>query len=418
MKKLLIGAAIVAVLLAGAVGAYVLQKRYEARDVLGSSTEEFVTSEPETTTAAPPAGDAREVVWPAFGYNSERTKAPVLFQQRPPYRPIWAFRARALLEFPPAIAHKTAYVANNSGRLFALDVRTGKVKWSFRGLRCTAASPAVAGDVVYQPFMNRPPCNARGGRGLDGALVALNARTGKVRWRRTIGPSESSPVVAGGIVYVGDWRGNVHAFDARTGRKRWSVRVGGQVKAGVAISGQRLYVGAYDGRLYAFHARTGRRFWRSSAQDRLGGRGTFYSTPAVAYGRVYIGNTDGKVYSYGATSGRLRWSHSTGSYVYSSPAVWKLRVYAGSHDRHLYCFDAATGRVRWRFRANGKISGAPTVINGLVYFSTVTGRTYALDARSAKVRWTWPDGQYTAVVADRRRLYVVGYSKLYALVRK
>jgi hypothetical protein len=53
-----------------------------------------------------------------------------------------------------------------------------------------------------------------------------------------------------------------------------------------------------------------------------------------------------------------------------------------------------------------------------VYFSTVTGRTYALDARTARRQWTWPDGQYTAVVADRRRLYVVGYSKLYALVRR
>jgi outer membrane protein assembly factor BamB len=58
------------------------------------------------------------------------------------------------------------------------------------------------------------------------------------------------------------------------------------------------------------------------------------------------------------------------------------------------------------------------VINELVYFSTITGRTYALDAATGKVRWTWPDGQYTAVVADRRRLYVVGYSKLYAMVRR
>jgi outer membrane protein assembly factor BamB len=53
-----------------------------------------------------------------------------------------------------------------------------------------------------------------------------------------------------------------------------------------------------------------------------------------------------------------------------------------------------------------------------VYFSTATGRTYALDARTGKQRWIWRDGQYTAVAADRRRLYVVGYSKLYAMVRR
>jgi outer membrane protein assembly factor BamB len=414
VKNLLTVVAALAIIGGGVVAAYVIQKHYQAQDVLGSSTEEFVRSEPE---ARPPR--SKEVVWPFFGYDPARRKAPALFEQRPPYRAIWTFRAHALLEFPPAIAYKRAYIANNSGRLFAVNVRTGKAKWSFDGGRCTASSPAVARNTVYQTFMNRPPCNARGGRrGLDGELVALNARTGKVRWRRRIGPSESSPVVANGLVYVGDWRGTVHAFTARRGRTRWTFTTGDDVKGGVAVSGRRLYVGSYDGHLYALDARTGRRLWRGSAQERFGGRGNFYATPAAAYGRVYIGNTDGKVYSFGATTGKVRWSHHTGSYVYSSAAVWRERVYAGSHDKNLYCFDAATGRVRWRFRANGKISGAPTVINGLVYFSTVKGRTYALDARNARLRWRWPDGQYTPVVADRRRLYVVGYSKLYALVRK
>lgn len=417
-KKLLIGGALALVLVAGGIVAYVLEKRYESRDVEGSPTEEFVTTETtETETVAEPE-IPREIVWPFFGYNGERTKAPALFQQRPPYRVIWTFRAGALLEFPPVIGYKTAYVANNSGRLFALDVRTGKVRWSFRGRRCTASSPALAEETVFQTYLNRPPCNAQGGQGLDGEVVALDARTGKVRWRRSIGPSESSPVVAHGLVYVGDWRGTVHALNARTGRTRWTFTTDDEVKAGATIAGRRLYIGSYDGRVYALDALTGRELWRASAQGRLGGTGNFYSTPAAAYGRVYVGNTDGKVYSYGATSGTLRWSQSTGSFVYSSPAVWKLRVYAGSHDRHLYCLDAATGAVKWRFRANGEISGSPTVINERVYFSTVTGRTYVLDARTGKVEWEWPDGQYTAVVADRRRLYVVGYSKLYAMVRR
>jgi outer membrane protein assembly factor BamB len=414
VKNFLTVLAALAILGVGAIAAYVIEKRYEARDIVGSSTEEFVASEPEERPPARPD----EEVWPFFGYDSERRKAPALFRQRPPYRAVWVFRGRALLEFPPVIAYKRAYVANNSGRLFAINVRTGKAKWSFLGRRCTASSPAVANGIVYQAFMIRLPCSARGGHGADGELVALNARTGKVRWRRRIGPSETSPVVAGGLVYVGDSRGYVYAFRARTGRTRWAFRAADAVKGGVAVSGHRLYVGAYGGRLYALDARSGRLLWRSSSQNRLGGRGNFYATPVAAHGRVYIGNTDGKMYSYGATSGHIRWSHQTGSYVYSSPAVWKQRVYAGSHDKNLYCFDAATGRVRWRFRANGKISGSPTVIDGLVYFSTVKGRTYALDARNARLRWRWPDGQYTAVVADRRRLYVVGYSKLYALVRK
>ena len=90
----------------------------------------------------------------------------------------------------------------------------------------------------------------------------------------------------------------------------------------------------------------------------------------------------------------------------------------GSYDGHFYSFDAATGDVRWRFDANGKISGSPTVVGGVVYFSTLSGRTFGLDARNGKLVFRYPTGEYAAVVASKKRLYLVGYSKLYALIER
>jgi outer membrane protein assembly factor BamB len=419
MRRLLTGVAVGVVLLAGAGAGYVLEKRHESRNIEGSSTVEFVTTREDTTTAPKAHRAQQKIVWPTFGYDAARTKAPGVFELRPPYRVAWTWREGSLLEFPPVVAYGRAYIASLRGGLFALDARTGRVEWRYRTERCSAASAAVAGGTVYHVFMNPRPCDPQSGReSVTGTVVALAARSGKVRWERMIGASESSPAIVYGLVYVGDWRGTIYALDARSGRTRWTFQTEGEVKAGVAVSGRRLYVGSYDGHLYALDALTGRLIWRSSDQQRLGGLGAFYATPAVAYGRVYVANTDGKVYSYGATSGSIRWSYSTGGYAYSSPAVWRNRVYAGSHDRRLYCFDAATGRVLWSFRANGWVPGAPTVIDGLVYFSTATGRTYALDARTGTLRWFWRDGQYTPVAADNRHLYLVGYSKLYAMVPK
>jgi outer membrane protein assembly factor BamB len=124
------------------------------------------------------------------------------------------------------------------------------------------------------------------------------------------------------------------------------------------------------------------------------------------------------MYSYGATSGKLRWSNGTGDFIYTSAAVWRGDVMVGSYDGNFYSFDAATGDVRWRFNAGGKISGSPVVIDGVVYFSTLNGKTLGLDARSGKLLWRYPTGQYAAVVASKNRLYLVGYSKLYALIQR
>jgi outer membrane protein assembly factor BamB len=412
LRVLLIGA--VLLVLAGSLAGYVLWTKHEGRDIRGSPTVEFV---PTLPVARRPKVLVREgVFWPTYGFDGQRVRFDPTVRLRPPFRRIWTFYGRALLEFPPAIAYGRVYLPTFDGRFYALDARTGKTIWSRRRRRCVWASPAVWRRFVYVTFIGRPAC----GKALvsRGEVIAFDADNGRIRWKRRIALTESSPLVANQRVYVGDWDGRIWALDARTGRTQWVYRTGGEVKGSLAIRGGRVYVGAYDGHVYALAARTGRLVWRAAAQPRLGSTGTFYSTPALAYGRVYIGSTDGKVYSYGASSGRLRWSHGTGGYVYGSPAIWHRLVLVGSYDHNFYALDAATGDVRWQFHANGPISGSATVLAGVVYFSTLAERTYALDARSGHLLWTWPDGKYSPVVADPHRLYLVGYSRLYGFVER
>lgn len=422
MKRwLLIGLGTVLVVAAGGAAGVYLKIHREAEDIRGSSTEEFVPTEIATTVEEEPVRRGRRipgVVWPSYGLQLERLRV-VGFKHRPPYRVLWRFGARNLVEFPPAIGYGRLYFANNSGVFYAVNAKTGKRAWRFRSGRCVASTPAIHDHVVFMTFLNRPPCN-RGSklRGLTGEVVAFSAGFGKIRWRKRIGPSESPPLVANGRVYVGDWTGRVYALDEKTGRTVWTYRTKNRVKSGVTLSGNRLYVGSYDHHVYALNARTGRLLWKTEAKDRLFGRATFYSTPAAAYGRVYVGGTDGKVYSFGATSGEIRWTRSTGGFVYSSPAVWNRTVYVGSYSGRFYALDAATGDVKWRFRGNGRISGSPTVMNGVVYFATLRERTYALNARTGKVLWTFPDGKYTPIVADRERVYLVGHARVYGLVEK
>lgn len=411
MKRwLVLGGAALLLLLLAAAGVYVALELRAAEDVRGSSTEEFVTTAAPKPKPPPKPG----IEWPTYGFDEVRNRISP-YRHRPPYRVVWGFPGRTLIEFPPVIAYGRLYFANNDGVLFAVSTRNGKLAWRFDSGRVQAASPAIAGGTVYHTFLYRRG-QAKDKR--DGELVALDADTGKVRWRRALAPSESSPLVHIGRVYVGDWSGKVYCFAAASGRLLWTYRTGAEVKGAVTATGRRLFVGSYDHHFYALDALTGKLLWRSSVQERLGARGRFYSTPSAAYGRVYVGSTDGKVYSYGATTGELRWSHRTGGYVYGAPAVWQGRVFVGSYDSRFYAFDAATGDVLWRFEANGPISGSSTVVDGLVYFATLKRRTYALDARNGRQVWTFPDGEYTPVVTDRDKLYVVGKARVYALVSR
>lgn len=144
--------------------------------------------------------------------------------------------AGSLLEFPPAIGYGRLFVATGRGVVLAFSTETGERAWSFDAHRCVAASPALsdfAHGTVYESFLNATPCRAK--RPDDGEVIALSVGTAQIRWRRRIGASETSPVVADGRVLVGDWLGKVYALEERTGRIEWEFSTGGPVKGGVAV---------------------------------------------------------------------------------------------------------------------------------------------------------------------------------------
>ena len=351
--------------------------------------------------------------WPVYGYDKQRTREFPLRNPaslHPPYFHTWSDHGHVLIEFPPVLGRRALFMLKNNGALYALSRRTGRVLWRKKVGSLAAASPAYAHNTVYAVLLQR----FKGSPG--GRIIALDAANGRVRWSRKL-PSraESSPLIDHGRVYFGSEDGTVYSLNARNGSVRWRFHAAGAVKAAVAMDHHRnLYFGSYGGRVYSIRARDGSQRWSAGAG------GNFYSTPAVAYDRLYLGSTDGNVYSFGAASGRLAWRHRTGSYVYGSPAVAQVpggrpTVYIGSYDSKLYALDARTGRPRWTRSAEGKISGGTVVIGDLVFYSTLSRTTTAVGARTGDFVWRTRKGAFNPVVSDGHRIFLMGYSSVFAL---
>jgi outer membrane protein assembly factor BamB len=355
-------------------------------------------NKPPTTNAALP--------WPTYGADNARGRAVTAPGLRPPFRRLWTFHGRALLEFPPVVGYGSVFEEAFDGRLYAIDPATGRTRWRYDAHRCGWSSPALADHLLFAAFIGNHECKSTLP---GGVLLALSPDTGRIQWRRTIGPSESSPVVENGTVYVADQNGYVYAFAARTGHLRWRYDTGAPVKASLSLAYGRIYIGNYAGEMFALGARTGRLVWRSV------GHGNFYSTASIDAGRVYVGSLDGRIYAFSAGRGHVLWSLGTGSYVYASPAVWHGLVLVGSYDHVFYALDEGTGSLRWTFRARAAISGAASVVDGIVYFSSFDHRTYGLRAANGRLRAEWPDGEYSPAVAGNDRLYLVGLGRIYAL---
>ena len=96
--------------------------------------------------------------------------------------------------------------------------------------------------------------------------------------------------------------GAVVALDARTGRQIWKYTRAQKVlnpneinpfNRGVAISGQRLFVGTLDAALVAIDARTGAPLWETQVADTMLGY-SLTSAPLVVKDKVIVGITGGE----------------------------------------------------------------------------------------------------------------------------
>jgi outer membrane protein assembly factor BamB len=424
LRRGLLAAAVVLVV-AGGVVAFVL---LHAPGNVSHPNVQFTS--PATTATTTTAPKRRHHVvdsfqWPWYGFDAGRTRdfaGPA--RLRPPLHVGWRFQNGALLEFSPVLYHGTMFVLGDDGLARALSTTTGHVLWFKKVGTLASASPAVAGKdgLVVMPVLSVSHHSQVPG---DGSFVALSMKTGRIVWSHPIpAGSESSPIVHGQTVYFGDQSGTLSALRLGDGHVDWTYHASGAIKGGPALVNGVLYFGDYAGRAYAVRASNGHEIWAVGTNGaRFGfGSGQFYATPAVAFGRVYMGNTDGRVYSFGARTGALAWATGTGAYVYASAAVADPpglgpTVYVGSYDGNLYAFNARSGAVRWTHPAGERISGAATVIGNVVYFSALRIRkTLGLDVVTGRPVFSFPDGDFTPVIADNHAIYLDGYSMIYQLL--
>ena len=406
-------------LLAGGAVAFVLANK--PGDVSNPDVE--FTTETATTAPAPERPQAVDgFLWPTYGYTANRTRdfggAPDYL--RPPFRRGWTYRSGILLEFPPAIEGGTLYLLDDDGMLRAIQKTSGRILWRQRVGRLAAASPAVGDGRVYAVAL-------KGIGSESGRIAAYRAADGRQLWSKAL-PSraESSPLLRNGRVFFGSENGTVYALDARSGRTIWTYR---RERRSEGRPGAR--------QRHALLRRLRRQGARCAGARRQAGVVGRHERHALRLRLRQVLLDGGRRLrtrlsrqhrqprlSFSARTGELAWATGTGAYVYGSPAVANTpglgpTVYIGSYDGNLYAFDARSGAVRWRYGVGQRISGSATIVGPIVYFSNLgTDETHGVYARTGRRAFYFSDGAFNPVVADRRAIYLAGYTNIYELMPK
>jgi len=150
----------------------------------------------------------------------------------------------------------------------------------------------------------------------------------RVRWIRqfsTNDKNESTPIVVGGVIFTVEPPADVVALDARSGELRWRYRgilpdklpiIAARTNRGLAILGNVLFLGRLDDFLVAINATNGSVIWQTAVANPSDGF-TMTGAPLIVNRSVVVGVAGGEygirgfLAAYDAETGRQQWKFNT-----------------------------------------------------------------------------------------------------------
>ena len=153
----------------------------------------------------------------------------------------WKVLTKGQVHATPAVQNGLAFIAGCDAIFRAIRVTDGREMYQVESGSYTAASPVVDGDRAYFGTFNYE-------------MLALDLRRRTVLWRYSQPdaqfPYYSSAALSDGRVIVGGRDKIVHAIDSATGKSAWTFATRARVDSSPVVAGGRVYVGSSDGRLY------------------------------------------------------------------------------------------------------------------------------------------------------------------------
>ncbi len=320
------------------------------------------------------------------------------------------------------------YFPSCDTHVYALDAETGCMIWKFKTGEPTISTPLVHngrlyfgsndkyfyclgldGKLIWKKYLGDIIITYTTAIGdkiftAAGRTFFCFSESGKELWRFVTGDGVfTSPTAVNGTIFFSSYDKHIYALDAETGRLKWRFAAGGPVGTPVIISdgnplftlsersrdkipeaqNPALYFASSDNNVYALNQH-GELLWRFNCGS------SFSTIVTCSKDMLYVGTVSGYLYAID-TGGTEKWKFRTGGMITSGAAIGEGTVYIGSWDGKIYCL-SDKGEKLWDFLTGGPIAAESILVDNKIYFGSADTFFYCLNAERRAVEWTFQCG--------------------------
>lgn len=282
----------------------------------------------------------------------------------------WWFDAGSEVTSPMVNLGGFVVFGTRNGKIFKVDVTTGKRAWEGSLDSFTDRRPVLAGNILLVQTSAQ-------------VLYGIDYQTGKSLWLFDAGFPDGltvvggvAPVVSGDTVIAGLASGEVVAVGLQNGKQSWRVNPSvsdarfRDVVGEMQVREGFLYLTRYDGLVASIDIRNSdtRTVWQEKYP--------VISTSTVRNGRIYIGCVNGDIVALDQNNqGRQVWRVVTGAPVTTLTAA-ETRIVATSSTGRVTSLDIQSGATQWHDSTAYSVTAQPLFMQDGIYFLTGLGNAY------------------------------------------
>lgn len=322
---------------------------------------------------------SQPVTWPVYlGSPAHDMSAAIRIDAAP--KPGWHASPGREIRGAPAAGKGVLAVGTTDKLVVLLGTDSGQVLWDRRVSGTIRSGPLLTDSLVYVATEESP----------SGRVYALEMRTGKVVWDTKTGGVAAAMALTRDRLFAGTESGIVIALDPDTGGILWRRRVSGAVRAAPVPTTAGLLVITTSDSLYLLDPASG------AVRRRAAAPGPVLATPATdgAGAHVYLGTVTGMLADLDPATLDTVWTRNVGAGIYGAPAIARDTLFALTRAGRLVSVPLATPAALHQVDLDLVAVAGPTPLANGVLVADVGGVVRCVDPGTGAEHWrvTLPGG--------------------------
>ena len=240
-------------------------------------------------------------------------------------------------------------------------------------------------------------------------------------WSVSVGkstPLTFQPILNGDDIYTASVDGEIYRIDAMTGRVVWRVSIGTNIYSGVGTDGRVLVVANNKGRVFAYNAQSGAALWNTSVDTEV------LTEPLVAGSTIVIRSINNRMVALDTATGKRRWVNQLSQSAlnlrtsYSMLPINNEVLLTGVSGGRFGVFNLANGNVIWEsllappkgvseIERLSDITSRPSLLANWMCTVSYQGKIGCGDIKVAAMLWTKDFSSYYGVSQLGQKVFAV-----------